>query len=44
MNDEQNKNVEPIVNETPDETGSFAIESHIKIFDPETQEVFVNQR
>ncbi len=44
MSNEQNKNVDDIVDEAPDETGSFAIESHIKIFDPETQEVFVNQR
>ena len=28
----------------PDEEGSFLIESHVKIFDPETEEVFVNQR
>ena len=30
--------------EKPDETGGFHYESHIKIFDPETEEVFVSTR
>lgn len=28
----------------PDERGSFHVQGHIKIFDPETKEVFVNGR
>jgi len=42
MNDKK----EPMPDEdtTPDEEGQFLIESHIKIFDPETEEVFVHQR
>jgi hypothetical protein len=28
----------------PDEKGGILIQSHIKIFDPESQEVFVNGR
>lgn len=28
----------------PDEQGSFHVQGHIKIFDPETKEVFVNKR
>ena len=28
----------------PNETGGFHFEGHIKIFDPETNEVFVNKR
>jgi hypothetical protein len=28
----------------PDETGSVYIESHVKIFDPNTKEVFVEKR
>lgn len=30
--------------EQPDELGGFHYESHIKIFDPETEEVFVSTR
>lgn len=30
--------------ETADEWGSVLVEEHIKIFDPETQEVFINVR
>ena len=29
---------------TPNESGSFSIESHIKIFDPNTNEVIVEKR
>jgi hypothetical protein len=28
----------------PNEAGSFSIESHIKIFDPATREVYVEKR
>lgn len=28
----------------PDERGGINVQSHIKIFDPETQEVFVQER
>mgnify|MGYP000521084975 CR=1 FL=1 len=28
----------------PNEAGSFAVEGHVKIFDPETREVFVEKR
>jgi hypothetical protein len=28
----------------PDEQGSFHVQGHIKIFDPETKEVFINKR
>ena len=32
------------VDSTPNETGAWSIQGHIKIFDPETQEVFINKR
>lgn len=28
----------------PNETSSFTVHGHVKIFDPETQEVFVEKR
>lgn len=28
----------------PDELGGFHVEAHIKIFDPESQEIFVDKR
>jgi|SRR6056300_1218000 len=31
-------------NKKPDETGGFHIEGHIKIFDPQTKEVYVDKR
>ena len=31
-------------NKKPDEQGGFHIEGHIKIFDPETQEVYIDKR
>ena len=34
--------VQPV--KKPNESGSFSIESHIKIFDPNTQEVIVEKR
>ena len=33
----------PVVNK-PNETGSVYVESHIKIYDPNTQEVLVEKR
>jgi hypothetical protein len=32
------------VEQQPDELGDFHYESHIKIFDPETDEIFVSTR
>lgn len=32
------------VKRQPDEQGSFHVQGHIKIFDPETKEVFINKR
>ena len=34
--------VQPI--KKPNESGSFSIESHVKIFDPNTSEVYVEKR
>jgi hypothetical protein len=34
--------VQPIKN--PNESGSFSIESHVRIFDPNTKEVYVEKR
>lgn len=34
----------PKESKRPDERGGILIQSHIKIFDPENQEVFVNGR
>jgi hypothetical protein len=31
-------------NKTPNESGSFSIESHVRIFDPNTKEVYVEKR
>ena len=28
----------------PNESGSFSVESHVKIFDPNTEEVYVEKR
>jgi len=33
----------PKVNK-PNEAGSFSVESHVKIFDPNTKEVYVEKR
>jgi hypothetical protein len=43
MND-TTKTTEEVIETTPDDEGLFVVESHVKIFDPETKEVFVNQR
>lgn len=48
MNSE--KEEKPMIDESknqknhPDETGGFYVEGHIKIFDPDSNEVFVDQR
>lgn len=42
MEEEQKETVEP--EKKPDEKGGIYIESHIKIFDPNTQEVYLDGR
>lgn len=34
----------PIIQKQPDEQGGIYAQGHIKIFDPETNEVFVQER
>ena len=34
----------PLVDTRPDEMGFISIQGHIKIFDPETNEIFINKR
>jgi hypothetical protein len=34
--------VQPV--KTPTESGSFSVEAHVKIFDPNTKEVYVEKR
>ncbi len=45
---EENKNIEQnteqVQSKTPDETGGVKVQGHIKIFDPQTNEVFVDKR
>jgi hypothetical protein len=41
MNDKDNKETPE---KEPDDCGSILVETHVKIFDPETDEVFVNKR
>jgi hypothetical protein len=38
----ENTKKEPV--NRPNETGSVSVQGHIKIFDPNTKEVFVNKR
>lgn len=38
VNDQQN------ANKRPNETGSISVEGFVKIYDPKSQEVFVEQR
>lgn len=40
----ENKDQNTQVNTRPNETGGFHFEGHIKIFDPETKEVFIDKR
>ncbi len=42
MDEKQQTNLEP--EKKPDEKGGIFVESRIKIFDPETNEVYVNGR
>jgi hypothetical protein len=35
---------QPVVEKAPDERSGIYLQGHIKIFDPETQEVFMNGR
>ncbi len=42
--EEKNKEVKPQPDRQPDERGGIQVQGHIKIFDPETKEVFVNGR
>ena len=43
MNNKENKK-SSMVDTTPNEKGSLSIQGHIKIFDPETKEVYINKR
>ena len=44
MNSEKDMEKQPKdINEKPDETGGIMVQGHIKIFDPETKEVFVDK-
>jgi len=38
------KDSKPLPASKPNETGSVGVQGHIKIFDPETKEVFINKR
>jgi len=38
------KDQDPKMNKKPDEKGPFHIEGHIKIFDPQSGEIFINKR
>ena len=38
------KTQQTVTRKQPDERGSFHVQGHIKIFDPETKEVFVQER
>ena len=40
----QEQQVTPQPEKKPDEKGGILVQGHIKIFDPETQEVYVNGR
>lgn len=33
-----------ILQKNPDEIGGFHVEAHVKIFNPESQEIFVDKR
>ena len=45
MNNQDNKKVQQIAEkQKPNEKGSVKIEGHIKIFDPQTKEIFVDKR
>lgn len=42
--EENTENNMPKSNKLPDETQGFHVEGHIKIFDPETKEIFIDKR
>jgi len=42
MKNEKKKKVKKVKN--PNEAGAISVEGHIKVFDPNTKEVFVNKR
>ena len=42
--DSKDMNTEKEINKKPDDTGNVNVEGHIRIFDPETGEEFVNKR
>lgn len=45
MNEKEiDKTPTDIPEKSPDELGGFHLEAHIKIFDPESQEIFVDKR
>jgi hypothetical protein len=47
MEENLEKNTEtnmPETNKAPDETQGFHVEGHIKIFDPDTEEIFIDKR
>lgn len=44
MPENQDSNNKQQPEKTPNETGGFHFEGHIKIFDPQTQEVFIDKR
>lgn len=44
MESKETKMPEKNLEKTPNETGGFHFEGHIKIFDPETSEVFIDKR
>jgi len=40
----EKKQQQPKQVKKPNEAGAVSVEAHIKIFDPNTQEVFINKR
>lgn len=44
MSQEKDQETEKQVEETPDESSGFAVQGHIKIYDPETGEIIVAKR
>ena len=44
MNNIKNTSTTSTVDTAPNESGAWSIQGHIKIFDPETNEVFINKR
>jgi hypothetical protein len=41
---DKNKDKDKEVSKKPNEAGAVSVEGHIKVFDPNTEEVFVNKR